>query len=480
MLFILILFVMKSLTLKSYIEQVESWKINPFDIVWEFLDRAEKDSDALHAFVRLHPDYVEKNLNDFKDLPLHWAPIGVKDNIMTKWYISSVGSKMLENYVAPYSATCFERLQKQWWLMIWKTNMDEFAMWSSTEYSAFWNTKNPNWIDRIPWGSSWWSAAAVAWGLCLAALWTDTWGSVRWPAALCGIVWFKPTYWRVSRYGVQSMASSFDQVWVLSKTVEDARIMLNVICGYDENDSQSNKRADKKDFYDLNIKESDIKIAVPNEAVNEALDPRVKRLFFAKIDELKSHWFMVDYVDLPILRYVSAIYYMLISAEVTSNLWRFDGIRFGLQEDMKWVQGLNDYYMKVRDEWFWSEVKKRILLWNYLVTKENYEKYYLRGYKARKFLQSEFAKFFKNYHIILTPTTPTPAWKFWEKTSDPLIMYLEDMYTVTANLVWIPAISIPMWTVEDRGDILPVGVQLMWWKREEWLLLSIAEKIEII
>jgi aspartyl-tRNA(Asn)/glutamyl-tRNA(Gln) amidotransferase subunit A len=198
-----------------------------------------------------------------------------------------------------------------------------------------------------------------------------------------------------------------------------------------------------------------------------------------KIDELKSHWYTVDYVDLPILKHVSSIYYMLISAEVTSNLWRFDWIRFGLQEDMKWIKELHDYYTKIRMEWFWNEVKKRILLWNYVVTKENYEKYYLRGYKARKLLQSEFSKFYKNYHAVLTPTTPTPASKFGEKSSNPLLMYLEDMYTVTANLVWIPAISIPMWTVEDRWETLPVGIQLMWWKWQEGLLLSVAEKIEM-
>ncbi len=470
---------MNSLTLKSYIQQVEEWKLNPIEVVKSYLDKASQDSSNLHAFARLHPDYVESKLNNLVELPLHCAPIGIKDNIMTKWYVSSCWSKMLENYVAPYSATCFENLEKKWGLMIWKANMDEFAMWSSTEYSAFWNTRNPHWTDRIPWGSSWGSAAAVAWDLCLAALWTDTWGSIRQPAALCGIVWLKPTYWRVSRYGVQSMASSFDQVWILSKTVEDSRIMLDVISWYDENDSQSNKKADKKDFDNLNLKEDDIKIAVPNEAFTEALDPRVKELFLAKIEELKSLWYTVDYVDFPLLKHVWAMYYMLISAEVTSNLGRFDGIRFGLQEDMKWIKDLHEYYTKIRMEWFWNEVKKRILLWNYVVTKENYEKYYLRGYKARKVLQLEFNKFFKNYHVILTPTTPTVASKFWEKANNSLLMYLEDLYTVPANLAWLPAISIPMWKIEDRGDLLPVGIQLMWWKWQEWLLLSVAEKIEL-
>ena len=215
------------------------------------------------------------------------------------------------------------------------------------------------------------------------------------------------------------------------------------------------------------------------EAFNEALDPRIKELFLAKIEELKSLWYTVDYVDFPLLKYVWAMYYMLISAEVTSNLGRFDGIRFGLQEDMKWIKDLHEYYTKIRMEWFWNEVKKRILLGNYVVTKENYEKYYLRGYKARKVLQSEFTKFFKNYHAIVTPTTPTVASKFWEKANNSLLMYLEDLYTTPANLAWLPAISIPMWKVEDRWDSLPVGIQLTWWKWQEWLLLSVAEKIEM-
>lgn len=467
---------MENLTLKSYIDWVENWSLNPEEVIKSYIEKSKKDD--LHAYVRLHSDYAEENLNKFKDLPLHGAPIGIKDNIMTKWYISSCSSKMLENYVAPYSATCFEKIEENWWLMLGKTNMDEFAMWSSTEYSAFWPTKNPYWENRIPGGSSGGSAAAVAWDLCLSALWTDTWGSIRQPAALCGIVWMKPTYGRVSRYWVQSMASSFDQVWVLTKTVEDARILLNVISWYDENDSQSKKKADLKDWNNIQLKESDIKIAVPNEAFNEALDPKIKELFLAKIEELKSHGYQVDYVDFPILKHVSAMYYLLISAEVTSNLSRFDGIRYWLQKDMNEFKSLQEYYTKIRMEWFWNEVKKRILLGNYVVTKENYDKYYLRGYKARKVLQSEFDKFFSTYHAILTPTTPTPAGKIGEKSSNPLQMYLEDMYTVTANLAWIPAISIPMWMVEDRWEKMPVGIQLMWWKWQERLLLNIAEKIE--
>jgi aspartyl-tRNA(Asn)/glutamyl-tRNA(Gln) amidotransferase subunit A len=321
----------------------------------------------------------------------------------------------------------------------------------------------------------------VAAGLCLGALGTDTGGSIRQPAALCGIVGLKPTYGRVSRYGVQSMASSFDQVGVLTQTVADARMLLEVIAGYDENDSQSDKKADEKDFsVASNRQPPDIRIAVPNESFTEALDPRVESLFREKLETLKTQGYQVEFVDFPILKQVAPMYYMLISAEVTSNLSRFDGMRFGLQKNMSEFSSLQEYYTAVRSEGFGNEVKKRMLLGNYVVTHENYEKYYLKGFKARKFLQQEFSKFFQQYHLIATPTTPTPAGKIGEKTSNALLMYLEDLYTVPANLAGVPAISIPMGMIKEGKETLPVGIQLMGPKRQEGLLLDIAEGIEMI
>jgi aspartyl-tRNA(Asn)/glutamyl-tRNA(Gln) amidotransferase subunit A len=275
------------------------------------------------------------------------------------------------------------------------------------------------------------------------------------------------------------MASSFDQVGVLTKTVADARLLLNVIAGYDENDSQSDKKADTKDFLVASkMLPSEIKIAIPNEAFTAALDPRVEKLFREKIAELKEQGYQVDFVDFPILKQVAPIYYMLISAEVTSNLSRFDGVRFGLQKSMADFSSLQEYYTAVRSEGFGNEVKKRMLLGNYVVMHENYEKYYKKGYQARRFLQQEFTKFFQQYHVILTPTTPTPAGKIGEKVNNSLLMYLEDLYTVPANLAGLPAISLPMGVVEEGNEKLPVGIQLMGPKWKEGLLLDIAEGIE--
>lgn len=467
------------LTLQQYLSWVESGLLNPKDVISHYLHKIKETNSDLFSFVRIHDTYVDNHRDTLSHLLLKGAPIGIKDNIMIKGEISSCGSKMLEQYIAPYSATCFLKLEQAGALALWKTNMDEFAMGSSTETSYFGRTKNPYGNNRIPGWSSWGSAAAVAGDLCLAALWTDTGWSIRQPAALCGIVWLKPTYGRVSRYGVQSMASSFDQVGTLTKTVADARILLDVISGYDESDAQSDKRADEKDFLKPSLMHpSEVRIAVPNEAFSEALDSRVEKLFREKIVELQSLGYQVEFVDFPILQQASPIYYMLISAEVTSNLSRFDGVRFWLQKPMSDFWSLQEYYTAIRSEGFGDEVKKRLLLWNYVVQHENYSTYYQRWYQARKFMKQEFEKFFETYHIILTPTTPTPAGKLDEKTNNSLLMYLEDMYTVPANLAGLPAISLPMGMVEEWDEQLPVGIQLMgaWWK--EWLLLDIAELIE--
>jgi aspartyl-tRNA(Asn)/glutamyl-tRNA(Gln) amidotransferase subunit A len=275
------------------------------------------------------------------------------------------------------------------------------------------------------------------------------------------------------------MASSFDQVGTLTKTVADARLLLATIAGYDSNDVQTEKKSDEKGFLVAsNRPASEIRIAVPNEAFNEALDTRVEKLFREKLEELKRLGYQVDRVDFPILQQVAPIYYLLISAEVTSNLSRFDGMRFGHQGSMSAFSSLQEYYTTMRKEGFGNEVKKRLLLGNYVVTHENYEKYYLKGYQARKYLQSEFSKFFQTYHVIATPATPTPAGKVGEKVHNSLLMYLEDLYTVPANLGGLPAISLPMGTITEDDGELPVGIQLMGPKWQEGLLLDIAEGIE--
>ncbi len=466
-----------SLTLKQYIQWVESWKLQVENIVTKYLDKVENNIwKNENAFVIAHRDYVKNNLDKIRNSKLKWAPIGLKDNIMTKWYISSCGSKILEKYVAPYSATCFRNMENNWWLLIGKTNMDEFAMGSSTETSYFGKTYNCFGKNRIPGWSSGGSAVAVAKDMCIAALWTDTGGSVRQPAALCGVVWLKPTYGRVSRYGVQSMASSLDQVWTLTKTVEDAEILLKSIMWFDERDSQSDKRADEiiKSDKKLNA----YKIALPKQVLWEWLDSKIKERILNVVEKLREKWVQIDEVDLPVLDYGISIYYTLMPAEVSTNLARFDGIRFGLQEHTLNYTNIHEYYQKIRSEWFWEEAKRRILLGTFSLSSANYEWYYLRAIKVRQKMTQDMDKIFQKYDLILSPTTPTVAWKIWEKINDPLKMYLADLYTVSANLAWLPAISVPVGTIQDNWEDMPVGLHLMANKWKEDDLFLVGREIE--
>lgn len=466
------------LTLKAYIDDKN---IVVHDIVQAYVDKAKTLNADYFSFVRFHDDYIASHLDEFASRPLKAAPIGIKDIILTQDYITSCGSKMLEDYVSPYSATCFLNLEKAWGLMIGKTNMDEFAMWSTTETSYFGKTKNPYGIDRSPWGSSGWSAAAVASWACIAALWTDTGGSIRQPASWCWIVWMKPTYGMVSRYGVQAMASSLDQVGVFTKTVDDAEILLKAIAWFDPKDSQSDPRADEFVNSECKIQSSEImkfKIGVPKEALWEGLDPQIKNLFLATIEKLRTSGSIVEDISLPMMAYSVPMYYTLMPAEVSTNLARFDGIRFGLQSDTMDVDTIQNYYKKIRSEWFGDEVKRRILLGTFVLSSANYEWYYLKAQRAREQLQAEFDALFADYDLILTPTTPEAAWKIGSKSDDPLKMYLADMYTIPANMGWLPAMSIPMGMVEDQGETLPVWIQLIADRRAENKLFGFGRYLE--
>jgi len=466
------------LTLKDYIHN-DTLKTQ--DVVQEYLATAKKINADYFSFVRFHEEYVQTHLDEFASRPLKAAPIGIKDIILTEGYITSCGSKMLEEYISPYSATCFLNLEKNWWLMIGKTNMDEFAMWSTTESSYFWKTKNIYGTDRTPGWSSGWSAAAVASWACIAALGTDTGGSIRQPAAWCGIVGMKPTYGMVSRYGVQSMASSLDQVGVMTQTVDDAEILLKAIAGFDPKDSQSDLRADdfvndKKNLDEKSVKK--FKIGVPKEVLWEGLDPQIKQLFLATIEKLRVAWIVVEDVSLPMLDYSVPMYYTLMPAEVSTNLARFDGIKFGLQSDSMDVETLQKYYESIRSAWFWEEVKRRILLGTFVLSSANYEWYYLKAQKAREEMQAEFDILFANYDIILMPTVPEVAWKIGAKTDDPLKMYLADMYTIPANMWGLPAMSIPMGMVEDQWEQMPTGIQLMAQKWSEDKIFGFGKYLE--
>lgn len=460
------------MTLKDYIDWVLNWIIDSNNVVSDYFHEAgESIANNENVYLRLH-----ENNHINMDWILKWAVIAIKDNIMTKWYISTCGSKMLEGYVAPYTATCIENLQKNWWVVIWKTNMDEFAMWSSNETSYYGPVLNPYWTNRVPGGSSGGSAVAVAKNLCMAALGTDTWWSVRQPAALCGVVWLKPTYWRISRYGVQSMASSLDQVWTITKTVDDAEILLEAIMWFDEKDSQSDKKADEIIKSNKEIK--DYKIALPKQCFSEWLDPKIRGKILLVVEKLKWLWVQIDEVDLPVLDAWIAVYYTLMPAELSTNLSRFDGIRFWLQWNTMEAKDMAEYYTKIRSEWFWEEAKRRILLWSFVLSSANYEWYYLKALKVRQKMIQDFDNIFQIYDLILTPTTPEVARKIWEKTDDPLKMYLADMYTLPANMAWLPAISIPVWTIEDKWENMPVWLQLMWnrWKEDD--LFVVGKEIE--
>ncbi len=476
-----------SLSLKAYINWIENWKLrieNYFDNYKKKVEDSILNKENVYLRsegweLRSENWEVMKDINSSFSLlnsQLKWAIIAVKDNFMTKWNISSCGSKMLENYVAPYTATCLENLERNGWIVIGKTNMDEFAMWSSNETSYFGPVYNPYGTNRVPWWSSGWSAVAVSKDLCMAALWSDTWWSVRQPAALCGIVWMKPTYGRVSRYGVQSMASSLDQVWTFTKTVEDAEILLKAIMWFDEKDSQSDKRADE--IIKSNKKINEYKIALPKQVLWEWLDPKIKTRILEVVKALRSKWVQIDEVDLPVLDYAISIYYTLMPAEVSTNLARFDGIRFGLQKNTMDYQNIHDYYTAIRSEWFGEEVKRRIVLGTFVLSSANYEGYYLKALKARQKLMQDMDKIFDKYDLILSPTSPEVAWKIWAKIDDPLKMYLADTYTVPANLAGIPAISIPVGTIEDDWEQMPVWLHLMANKWKEDDLFVVAREIE--
>ncbi len=467
------------LSLKEYLDQVSSWELKARDVLDNYLNKAKSLNKENNAFVRFHEDYVDKNFHNLENLDLKWAPIAVKDNFLTDGYISSCGSKMLEDFLSPYSSTCFSELESAWACMIWKANMDEFAMWSSTENSYFGVTKNPHWENRIPGGSSWGSAAAVASDMCIAALWTDTWGSIRQPASMCGVVWFKPTYWRVSRYWIQAMASSLDQAWTFTKTVEDCVILNKIISTKDDKDANSIYKNDF-DKWDEALKLDDLswfKIAVANQFFQEWLDEWVKNIVLEKIEELKSKWAQIDYIDFEALNNALSVYYIVMPAELSTNLSRFDWIRYWYQEETFDYDNIYDYYSSIRDKAFWDETKRRILIWTYVLSAWYFDAYYLRAQKVRKIIKQEYDKIFSEYDAMVWPVSPTAAWKIWEKVDDPLKMYLSDIYTIPVNLAGCPAISVPAWYVQENWEKLPVWLHIVSWQWSEDKIFAIANNI---
>ena len=409
-----------------------------------------------------------------KTQPMMAMPLAIKDNLCTEGVTTTCSSRMLQNFVPPYDATVIATLRAQGYLLLGKTNLDEFAMGSSTENSAFGPSRNPWNLHCVPGGSSGGSAAAVAADECVAALGSDTGGSIRQPAAFCGVVGLKPTYGRVSRYGLIAFASSLDQIGPITKDVADAAFLLGVIAGHDPMDSTSadvpvpdyTKALKKKDLKKL-------KVGIPAEFFAEGLDSEVEQAVRAAIEELKSLGGEIKEIQLPRTDAAVAVYYVIATAEASSNLARFDGVKFGLRA--KDTKDLLDLYTKTRQEGFGPEVKRRIMLGTYALSSGYYDAYYGKAQAVRTLIRQDFDAAFKEVDLIVTPVTPTPAFKLGEKSEDPLQMYLSDIFTISVNLAGLPAIALPC-GFSKAG--LPIGLQLIGRAFQEDTLLRAAHAYE--
>lgn len=395
-------------------------------------------------------------------------PIAIKDNILYKGHRASAGSKILENYTASFSSTVVERLIDAGAVIVGRTNMDEFAMGSSTENSAFVKTKNPHDLTRVPGGSSGGSAAAVAEGLVPIALGTDTGGSVRQPAAFCGVLGFKPTYGAISRYGLIALGSSLDQAGIFARSADEALLVFNVVRGKDPLDSTS-----------LDIKERPrtVKtIGIPRRLVEQdGIDADVLENFTRSVEKLASHGYAIKDVDIEHIERSLAVYYVIMPAEASTNLARFDGVRYGLSAT---ADTLADLYRRSRGEGFGDEPRRRIMLGTYVLSSGYVDAYYKKAQALRRVIQKSFARVFEEVDIVATPTTPTPAFKLGEKTKDPLSMYLADIFTVPASIAGLPAISVPSGTVERDGKRLPLGIQYIAPEREDLSLFTLSRAFE--
>ena len=445
------------------------------DNIKTVLDNAEKLNPALNSFLSIEREYAEKRGQEVGngDGLLKGFAIAVKDNICTKGLQTTCGSRILHNYRAHYDATAIKRLNDAGAIVVGKTNMDEFAMGSSNESSAFGPVKNPWDTTRVPGGSSGGSAAAVASGVVRAALGSETGGSVRQPASLCGIVGFKPTYGRISRYGLVAFASSLDNIGIFGQTARDVADVLGVIAGRDEMDSTSADVQVPDYSAGLDDDISGKTIGIPRALFGEGLDDEVRTAVEKSIANFESLGAKTVDVELPYAKYGIAVYYIIATAEASSNLARYDGVRYGFRAED--AHALRQMYMKTREEGFGAEVKRRIMLGTYVLSSGYYDAYYSKAQKVRALVKRDYVEAFKKCDAILTPTSPSVAFKIGEKSDDPLAMYLNDVYTVSANLAGVPGISVPC-GLSSEG--LPIGTQLIGNFWSEGLLLNLAHAYE--
>lgn len=459
-------------------------EITTTELVESYFKVIEEKDSQIKAFLTLNKTQalekakeIDKKIQKNEEIDvLTGIPYAVKDNILTEGIRTTAGSKILENYLGAYNATVIEKLNEKGAIILGKTNLDEFAMGSSTENSAYFVTKNPFDLEKVPGGSSGGSAAAVKSQMAVFALGSDTGGSVRQPAAFCGIIGFKPSYGAVSRWGLIAMASSLDVIGPLTLSVDDAEIVFEAIYGKDENDSTS-LTVKKEKFLKL---PSETIIGIPKEFFIKGLDKEVETVINNSIKKIENSGFKIKEVSLPLSPYSLACYYIIMPAEVSANLARYDGIRYA--QNLK-LQNLNskinlrDLYFQTRGEGFGKEVRRRIVLGTYVLSRGYYEAFYKKAQKVRMLIIKEWEEIFKEVDFVLTPTSPTPPFKIGEKTSDPLSMYLSDIFTVSANIAGLPAINLNAGFTKDN---LPVGVQFISKRESDFQLLDFSKKIENI
>lgn len=469
------------LTVHELLEKLEKKEINRIDITKAYIERMKEKEPEVQAFVtELSEDAIKKaqeieqNVeNNNKKSTFAGIPIGIKDNMCTKGIRTTCSSKMLENFVAPYDATVIEKLKEEDMILLGKLNMDEFAMGASTEYSAFQKTKNPWDLKKVPGGSSGGSAAAVASDMVPWALGSDTGGSIRQPSSFCGVVGLKPTYGLVSRYGLVAFASSLDQIGPITKDVTDSAILLNIIAGHDEKDSTSSDQ-EKKDYVKaLKGDVKGLKIGIPRQFLGEGINPEVKEAIFEVAKTYEKLGATIEEFDLDVTEYSLATYYIIACAEASSNLGRFDGIRYGYRA--KEADSLQDIFVNSRTEGFGDEVKRRIILGTYVLSSGYYDAYYKKAQKVRTLVINRFKETFEKYDVILTPTSPTTAFEIGTRSDNPLQMYLADICTVSVNVAGLPGISVPC-KLDKEG--MPIGFQLIGDHFAEETILNAAYTME--
>ncbi|KFO66983.1 glutamyl-tRNA amidotransferase [Smithella sp. SCADC] len=471
---------LNQLTIHGLQEKIKNGDVSATQITESVFSRIDAVEERVHSYIRLIKDEAlaaaakaDENIKKGNIKPLTGIPVALKDIVCTKGIITTCGSHILHNFVPPYNATVVEKLKDAGAVFVGKTNMDEFAMGSSTETSYFGPTRNPWDLERIPGGSSGGSATAVAADECIASIGSDTGGSIRQPAALCGVIGMKPTYGRVSRFGLIAFASSLDQIGPFTKDVEDCAIMMNVLAGYDPKESTSvpAEVPDYRQFAGRDIQ--GWKIGIPKEYIVDGIDPEVSAAIKKAITVIEQSGGQCVEITLPHTQYCVAVYYIIAPAEASSNLARYDGVKYGFRASD--VRDLLDMYKKSRMQGFGAEVKRRIMIGTYALSAGYYDAYYKKASQTRALIKRDFEEAFKICDVILTPTTPTPAFKIGEKTDNPLQMYLSDIFTISTNLAGIPGISVPCGFTSGG---LPIGVQFLAGHFEEGKLIQIASAYE--